>query len=142
MGVIDGLDEAIREVQEVALAAQNVAPIMAEIANGAASEMRKNLVEERSQGSKMRALSSSYAARKRKRYPGKTILRATDQMLASIVAGSGPDYAEAGPTDEKARYHASPEPRSVIPLRDPFYVSKASTDAAEEALVDFVGPSR
>lgn len=140
MGVIDGLDEAIAEMREVELAAGNVGPIMAEIAEGAASEMRKNLVEQRWRGKK--TLSPRYAARKAKRYPGKTILRATDQMLASIVAGSGPDYAEAGPTDEKARYHASPEPRSVIPLRDPFYVSKASTDAAEEALVDFVGPSR
>lgn len=138
---LTGLTEAVDELEAMAAAAEDVSPIMAEIASGAASEQRGNLVGQLSQGSAMKPLSPAYAARKRQRYPGKTILRATDEMLGSIVSNSGPDFAEAGPTDPKALFHASPEPRTKIPLRDPFYVSKESTDAAEEALVDFVGPN-
>ena len=135
------LTEAIDELYAIAGAAKDASPIMAEIASGAASEQRGNLVAQRSQGNAMKPLSPAYAARKKQRYPGKTILRATDEMLGSVVSNSGADFAEAGPTDTKALFHASPEPRSRVPLRDPFYVSKASTDAAEEALVDFVGPN-
>lgn len=137
-----GFDEAVAEMLELEAVAADLSPFMAELASGAASEQKQNLVEERSQGRPMRKLSPPYAARKSKRYPGKTKLRATDQLLNSIVSDSGKDFAEAGPTDPKALYHASPEPRAVMPLRDPFYVSKASTDAAEKALVDYVGPNR
>lgn len=139
MGV-DGLDEAIAELRGIVARASDVGPVMAEIGAGAASEMQGNLVSQRSQDGAMKPLSPIYAARKAKRYPGKTILRATDQMLGSIVSNSGADFAEAGPTDEKARFHASPEPRRKIPLRDPFTVSQESVDAAEEALADYVGP--
>lgn len=142
MGVTSGLDEAIREMLDLAATAEDVGPFMAELAAGAASEQRGNLAAELSQGHPMRALSPAYAARKSKRYPGKTKLRATDRLIGSIEWNSGPTYAEAGPTDERARFHASPEPRAKMPLRDPFYVSKESTDAAEEALVEFVGPNR
>lgn len=136
-----GLADAIAEVESIALAAEDLSPVMGEIASGAASEQRANLTGQLSQGSAMKPLSPAYAAQKRKRYPGKTILRATDAMLGSIDSNSGADFAEAGPTDPKASFHASPEPRVKIPLRDPFYVSQESIDAAEEAVVDFVGPN-
>lgn len=139
MGV-DGLDEAIAEMRGIVSRASDVGPVMSEIGAGAASEMKGNLVSQRSQGGPMQPLSPAYAAAKRRHYPGKTILRATDAMLGSIVSNSGADFAEAGPTDEKASYHASPEPRRKIPLRDPFTVSQESVDTAEEALADYVGP--
>jgi len=137
---IDGLAEAITELRGMSDRAADASPIMAEIASGAASEMKQHLAAGLSQGSAMRPLTPRYAERKRKRFPGKSILRATDQMLNSVVSASGPDFAEAGPVDEKARYHSSPEPRSKMPLRDPFYVESESVDAAEEALADYVGP--
>jgi hypothetical protein len=137
---VDGLDDAIAELRGIVARASDLGPVMLEIGAGAASEMKGNLVAQRSQGGAMVPLSPVYAARKAKRYPGKTILRATDAMLGSIVSNSGADFAEAGPTDEKARFHASPEPRRKIPLRDPFTVSQESVDAAEEALADYVGP--
>ncbi len=133
------LTEAIAELREMAAAAKDATPIMREIADGAASEMRQHLQSQRtSQGGAFQALSPGYAARKAKRYPGKSILRATDEMFSSIVSNSGPDFAEAGPTDEKARFHSSPEPRSKMPLRDPFFVE--DTDEAAEAFADYVGP--
>lgn len=127
------LREAIDELREMAARAADATPIMQEIAAGAASEMKANL-----QAGKFTPLSKVYAARKAKRYPGKTILRATDEMLQSIDWNAGPDFAEAGPTDEKARFHASPESRAKMPLRDPFRVE--DTDEAAEALADYVGP--
>jgi len=139
--VIEGLAEAIAELREMKAAAEDATPIMQEIAAGAASEMSKNYQGERSSGGgKFRPLSKRYAARKANRYPGKAILRATDQTFASITWDAGKDFAEAGPTDDKARYHASPEPRSVMPLRDPFYVLPSSAEAAAKAFADFVGP--
>lgn len=135
---IGGLAEAIAELREMAARAADATPIMQEIASGAASEMKMHLQAQQSQGGAMKPLSQRYAARKAKRYPGKTILRATDQMMQSITWDAGRDFAEAGPTDEKARYHASPEARAKMPLRDPFYVE--DTDEAAEALADFVGP--
>lgn len=141
VGVMEGLDEAIRELRDMQAAAEDASPIMREIADGAASEMRQNFQSQRSSdGGTFKPLSPGYAARKAKRYPGRPILRATDQMLSSIVADSGAAFAEAGPTDEKARFHASPEPRKKMPLRDPFFVDPASEEAAAEALADFIGP--
>lgn len=141
MAVIEGLAEAIAELHEMAARAEDASPIMQEIGAGAASEMSKNYQEQRtSQGGKFKPLSKAYAARKAKRYPGKPILRATDQLMQSIAWDAGKDFAEAGPTDEKARFHASPEPRSVMPLRDPFYVLPSSEEAAAKAFADFVGP--
>lgn len=139
--MIEGLAEAIAELREMQANAKDATPILQEIAAGAASEMSKNYQGGRtSQGGAMKPLSARYAARKAKRYPGKPILRATDKMFQSITWDAGPDFAEAGPTDEKARYHASPEPRSVMPLRDPFYVLPSSEEAAAKAFADYVGP--
>lgn len=141
MGMIEGLDEAIAELRDMQTAAEDASPILREIADGAASEMRQHLQSQQtSQGGTFKALSPVYAARKARRYPGKPILRATDQMANSIVSNSGADFAEAGPTDEKARYHASPEPRAKMPLRDPFFVDPESEQAAAEAFADYVGP--
>jgi phage gpG-like protein len=141
VGMIEGLDEAIAELHEMDAAAKDATPILREIAEGAASEMRQHFqAQQSSQGGTFKALSPGYAARKAKGYPGKTILRATDQMFSSIVANSGPDFAEAGPTDEKARYHSSPEPRAKMPLRDPFFVDPDSEQEAAEAFADYVGP--
>lgn len=137
---IDGLEEAIAELRGMGDRAADASPIMAEIASGAAAEMKQHLAAGMSQGSAMRPLTPAYAARKAKRYPGKSILRATDNLFSSVVSNSGPDFAEAGPTDPKAAYHSSPEPRARMPLRDPFYVEQESIDAAEEALADYVGP--
>ena len=139
--MIEGLDEAIAELREIQANAKDATPIMQEIAAGAASEMQKNYQGGRtSQGGAMKPLSKAYAARKAKRFPGKPILRATDKMFQSIAWNAGSNFAEAGPTDEKARYHASPEPRVVMPLRDPFYVLPSSEEAAAKAFVDYVGP--
>ena len=141
MGMIEGLSEAIAELREMQANAKDATPIMQEIAAGAASEMSKNYQGARtSQGGTMKPLSARYAARKAKKFPGKPILRATDKLFQSITWDAGADFAEAGPTDEKARYHASPEPRSVMPLRDPFYVLPSSEEAAAKAFADFVGP--
>lgn len=138
---IDGLAEAITELRGMAERAQDATPILQEIAAGAASEMSKNYQGSRtSQGGAMKPLSKAYAARKAKRFPGKPILRATDKMFQSIAWNAGADFAEAGPTDEKARFHSSPEPRAVMPLRDPFYVLPSSEEAAAKAFVDYVGP--
>ena len=137
---IEGLEEALAELHGMDARAADASPILAEIASGAASEMKQHLAAGLSQGTAMKPLSPGYAERKRKRFPGKSILRATDQMLNSVVSSSGPDFAEAGPTDPKAAYHSSPEPRAKMPLRDPFYVEDESVDAAEEALADYVGP--
>ena len=139
--MIEGLDEAIAELREMAAHAEDATPIMQEIAAGAASEMSRNFQTQRSsQGGAFKPLSKAYAARKAKRYPGKPILRATDQLMQSITWNAGADFAEAGPTDEKGRYHASPEPRSKMPLRDPFFVDPESEEAAAEAFADYVGP--
>ena len=143
MGVIEGLDEALAELREMQANAQDATSILQEIAAGAASEMSKNYQGGRtSQGGAMRPLSKAYAARKAKRFPGKPILRATDKMFQSITWDAGPDFAEAGPTDPKAAFHASPEPRAKMPLRDPFYVLPSSEEAAAKALADFVGPRK
>lgn len=138
VAVIEGLAEAIAELHEMSSRAEDATPIMQEIGAGVASEMKMHLQAQQSQGGAMKALTPRYAARKAKRYPGKTILRATDQLIQSIAWEAGPDFVEAGPTDEKARYHASPEARHKMPLRDPFYVE--DTDEAAEALADFIGP--
>ena len=139
--MIEGLDEAMAELYEMDANAKDATPILQEIADGAASEMRKNLATQRtSQGGTFRKLSDRYAARKAKKYPGKPILRATDAMFASITSNAGASFAEAGPTDEKARFHASPEPRSKMPLRDPFFVLPSSEEAAAKAFADYVGP--
>ena len=142
MAVIKGLAEAIAELHEMSAAAKDASPIMEEIASGAESEMKKNFQGERHiGGGKFRNLSKQYAARKAKRYPGKTILRATDEGYASIVHNSGATFAEAGPTDEKMRYHADPEePHPVMPYRNPFFVLPSSEEAAAKAFADFVGP--
>lgn len=133
------LIEAIAELREMAARAEDATSILQEIAAGAASEMSQHFQSQRSsQGGTFKPLSKAYAARKAKRYPGKPILRATDQMSQSIAWDAGKDFAEAGPTDEKARYHASPEPRAVMPLRDPFFVE--DTGEAAEAFADYVGP--
>ena len=138
---IEGLDAALAELYEMRDNAIDATPILREIADGAASEMRKNYQGARtSQGGTMKPLSKAYAARKSKRFPGKPILRATDAMFASITSNAGADFAEAGPTDEKSRFHASPEPRAKMPLRDPFYVLPSSEEAAAKAFADYVGP--
>lgn len=137
---IDGLAEAIAELEEMAAHAADATPVMQGIATDAAEDQREHLIAERSQGGGMQALSPDYAAWKRKKYPGKTILRRTDAMLSSITSNAGPTFAEAGPTDEKARYHASPEARSVMPLRDPFYVTDDVVEKGAEKLVDYIGP--
>lgn len=141
MGMIEGLDEALAELREMQANAKDATPILQEIAAGAASEMLKNYQGGRtSQGGTMKPLSAKYAARKAKRFPGKPILRATDRMFASLTSNAGADFAEAGPTDEKARFHASPEPRAKMPLRDPFFVGAEFEDKAVEAFVNHVGP--
>ena len=142
MGV-EGLEEAIAELREMQANAKDATPIMQEIAAGAASEMMKNYQGSRtSQGGTFRKLSKAYAARKAKKFPGKPILRATDKMFQSIAWEAGPDFAEAGPTDPKAAYHSSPEPRAKMPLRDPFYVLPSSEEAAAKAFADYVGPKK
>lgn len=134
------LTEAIAELREMAANAKDATPILQEIAAGAASEMKQHYAAGLSQGTAMKPLSARYAARKSKRFPGKPILRATDKMFQSITWDAGANFAEAGPTDDKARFHSSPEPRAKMPLRDPFYVDPESEQAAAEAFADYVGP--
>jgi len=136
-GVVE-LIEAIAELREIAARAKDATPIMQEIAAGAASEQRQHFAAELSRGTAMRQLTPAYEKQKRKRYPGKTILRATDKMFSSIVSNAGADFAEAGPTDPKAAFHG--DARDSRRLRDPFYVTAEFVDSAEESLVDYVGP--
>ncbi len=132
------LIEAIAELREMAARAADATPIMQEFGAGAADEERAHLTAELSRGAAMRRLTPRYAAQKAKKYPGKTILRATDQTLESITSNAGADFAEAGPTDPKAAFHG--DARDVRRLRDPFYVTDAFMGEAAEAFADYVGP--
>lgn len=136
--MIEGLDEAIAELREMAANAKDATPVLREIAAGAAEEQRQHFAAEMSRGSAMRPLTQAYAKQKQKRYPGKTILRATDKMFSSIVDNAGADFAEAGPTDPKAAFHG--DARDSRRLRDPFYVTAEFVDGAAESLADYVGP--
>lgn len=135
---MDGLPEVLALFAELRARAADASPLTSEWATGMAGEVRNNLVAERTPDGRMQPLSEKYAARKEKRYPGKTILRATDIMLGSISHESGPAFAEAGPEDSKARYHASHEPRSKIPLRDFVFIAADAPDDMAEALADYV----
>ena len=137
MGV-EGLAEAIAELRDMTARAKDASPVLREIAAGAADEQRQHFAAELSRGSAMRPLTAAYAKQKQKRYPGKTILRATDKMFSSIVGNAGADFAEAGPTDPKAAFHG--DARDSRRLRDPFYVTDEFVDGAVESLVDYVGP--
>lgn len=136
--VIEGLAEAIAELRDMEAAAKDATPVMQEIGAGAAEQQRQHLAAELSRGAAMRPLTEKYAKRKAKRFPGKTILRATDAGYSSITSNAGANFAEAGPTDPKMAFHG--DARDPRRLRDPFYVTDAFVDEAAESLADFVGP--
>lgn len=140
MGVIEGLSEALAELNEMAERAADASPVMREIADGAAEEQRQHFAAELSRGSAMRPLTAAYAKQKARRYPGKTILRATDAGYSSITSNAGADFAEAGPTDPKMEFHGAA--RDARRLRDPFYVTDEFVDEAAESFADFVGPRK
>ena len=135
---IEGLDAALAELRQMEANAKDATPIMQEIGKGAADLERQQLAAQLSRGSAMRPLTERYAKQKSKRYPGKTILRATDTMFSSITSNAGANFAEAGPTDPKAAFHG--DARDSRRLRDPFYVPDEFVDDAAESLVDYVGP--
>lgn len=135
---IEGLPEVLALFGSLRARAADASPLTSDWATGAAGEVRNNLVAERTPDGRMQPLSERYAARKAKRYPGKTILRATDIMLGSISQESGPRFAEAGPEDPKARYHASHEPRTKMPLRDFVFISGDAADGMADALADYI----
>jgi phage gpG-like protein len=63
------------------------------------------------------------------------ILVDTGRFAGSIEPDSGPDFAEAGTDVSYAVYHVSDEPRSIIPLRNPFDVDEERIAEAYEMIV-------
>ena len=57
---------------------------------------------------------------KRRRGSEAQILKDTGRFAGSIQADSGADFAEAATDVSYAVFHVSDEPRTVIPLRNPF----------------------
>lgn len=113
-------------------------PVTELLADSAAQEQRKHLAAAQGASGPFAPLSPAYAARKARLYPGKGILRAEDVLYDSVISTFGPFSANAGPLDDKARFHASGEPRTKIPLRDFIYVDDAWCNTAVELAADHV----
>ena len=64
------------------------------------------------------------------------ILVDTGRFAGSIEADSGPDFVEAATDVSYAVYHVSDEPRSVIPLRNPFDIAPERVDEAYLMILD------
>lgn len=78
-------------------------------------------------GLRWKALSPKYAKRKEKKFPGKTILRASDRLYNSMISANAPDSvneigkvsAEFGTSVPYAVFHDDTEKeRKKIPLRN------------------------
>lgn len=84
------------------------------------------------------ALTEKYAKRKAKKYGSKPNLEATGKMVGSAYSDPSKTDVSIGFADEKIRFHASLEPRSKIPLRDPVSLTPAFADRAAELVADDV----
>jgi phage gpG-like protein len=80
-------------------------------------------------------LEDSTLAKRRKGGRGAQILVDTGRFAGSIQPGFGPDFAEASTDIAYAVYHCSDEPRTMIPMRNPFDVNDARLDEIEELLL-------
>lgn len=113
-------------------------PVTELLADSAAQELQKHIAAAQGPNGPFPALSPAYAARKARQFPGKGILRATDVLYGSVISTFGPFSANAGPLDDKARFHASGEPRTKIPLRDFIWIDDAWCNTAVELAADHV----
>lgn len=83
-------------------------------------------------------LAESTLRKRRMSGSGAQILKDTGRFAGSIRGDSGSDWAEASTDVAYAVYHVSEEPRSVIPLRNPFDVPDAILDEVTQIIVDDV----
>ncbi len=70
------------------------------------------------------------------------ILIDTGRAVASVKADHGPDYAEASTDVGYMRFHASEEPRTVIPYRNPFDLKDEALEEAAAMIAEAIAQAR
>ncbi len=81
-------------------------------------------------------LAESTLRKRRKEGKGAEILKDNGRFAGSIQPDSGPDFAEASTDVFYAVYHVSDEPRSIIPLRNPFDVPEEIFEEACRTILE------
>lgn len=110
---------------------------------GAIADDMLHLVSEKfeQEGPGWKELAETTLARRRKAGRGAKILQDTGRLAASMTAESGDNFAEVFTNVEYAKYHASPDARTLIPLRDFFDIDMddVQAEAADMLLAEIIG---
>lgn len=83
-------------------------------------------------------LAESTLRKRRKAGLGAEILKNTGAAAGSVEADYGADYAGAATGVSYMRFHVSDEPRTVIPLRNPFDVEEAAWPDVQTTILDYL----
>lgn len=120
------LEAVLREFRHKAESIDKLLPSIAELLVGGVLDVFE------AEGPGWAPLAASTLARRRKGGRGAKILQDSGVAAATIGPGYGADYAEAFAGVDYLIYHASSQPRSKIPLRNPFDLGPFESPLLEE----------
>jgi len=128
-----------RAIDSLLAASTDLSPLMTTLAGHLAAIPERAFEQQKdpSFGEPWAALSPRYAKRKAQKYgPGKKILEATGEMMASIVPESGEDYAEVVIGSPYAIYHQTGTSR--MPARPPLGIDEEGEEDIVQSTLDYL----
>lgn len=136
--IVTGSEETLSELDAMHARASDLYLVMGRAAEILVDEVKRHLEEQQSPRGTFQALSPNYAKWKAQHFPGKTILRATDDLYRSVSSDAKTDRAEAGPVGIAYAAVHNYGGGNNIPQRQYAWIHDDTGQVLEDLTVDYV----
>lgn len=131
-------DQAVADIYEMRARMEDLSPVMEKAGQILEEEVLRHLDNQESPRGMFVALTPKYAAWKAKHYPGKTILRASDDMRKSVSSDHTTFSAEAGPVGIAYAAVHNYGGGNNIPQREYAWIADETGQELEELTIDYI----